>query len=166
MKRMLLCAVGGLLAGCDYTVPLVKTPETAIDRGLVGLWQRVGEEGKEQRLLVLPLSKVEYLIVFPAGEEDAMYAKGCIWRGASLMLLQLDWFATAQAKFPENDRTFQYASFVREGDTLKFRLLNPDIVSRDLASTDALTKAITENKDDPKLFGRETVFQRVKDETE
>ena len=162
MRMMLMCVVGVLLAGCEYTVPLVKTPDVAIDTAIVGLWQRTSEDGKMERLLVLPLSKVEYLVVFPEGAKDAMFARGCLWRSAALTLVQLDWFGTAQAKLPDDNRTFQFASYAVEGDTLKCRLLDPDIVPKDIESSDALAKAITDNKDNPKLVRDEMVFQKVK----
>ena len=53
---ILMCFACALLAGCDYTVPLVKTPNAGIDAAVVGLWQRSGEGGKIESLLVLPLN--------------------------------------------------------------------------------------------------------------
>lgn len=163
MKRLMLMCVGcALLAGCDYTVPLVKTPDAKIDAAVVGLWQRYGDGGKVESLLVLPLNKQEYLVVFPVGSKDAMFARGCLWRAATITLVQLDWFGTAHGKFPEDNRTFQFASYSINGDSIRLRLLNPDVVAKDVTSSDVLAKAIANNKDDPKLFRDEMVFQKVK----
>jgi hypothetical protein len=156
----LACA---LLAGCDYTVPLVKTPEAGIDTTVVGLWQRSEKDGKIENLLVLPLGKQEYLVVFPAFSKDSMFARGCIWRRAALTLVQLDWFGTARAKLPEDNRTFQFAAFTVKGDSITLRLLNPEVVKNSVTSSDALAKAIIDSKDNPKLFRDEMVFQKVKD---
>lgn len=41
-------------------------------------------------------------------------------------------------------------------------MLNPDVVPKDIKSSDALVKAITANKDNPKLFREEMVFRKVK----
>ncbi len=162
IKRIILtCIVGMLMAGCDYTVPLVRMPEVAIDTDLIGKWERTAKGGEVESLLVLPLSKVEYLVVFPAGEKNEMFAKGCLWSNDSRTLIQLDWIGTAQPKLPENDRTFQYVSSSVEGNTLTLRLLNPDVVSKDIVSSEALAQAIADNKDNPKLFREEMIFQKV-----
>ena len=162
MKRiMLACIVGALLAGCDYTVPLVKSPDIAIDKAVVGLWQKPGEAGKTESLLVLPLGKQEYLVVYPAESKGAMFARGCLWRNDALTLVQLDWFGTGEGKLPEDNRTFQYVSYKVEGDSIRLRLLNPDVVGKDVAAPDVLAKAISDNKANPKLFRDEMVFQKA-----
>ena len=99
------------MVGCDYKVPLVKTPTIGIDAAVVGLWERTDEDGKTESLLVLPLSKQEYLVVFPAGAKDAMFARGCLWRNGAVNLVQLDWFGTARGKVAEDNRTFQFVSY-------------------------------------------------------
>jgi hypothetical protein len=160
-NMMLMCVVVGLLAGCDYTVPLVRTPDRAIDTAIVGLWQRTGADGKVEQLLVLPLSDVEYLVVFPAGSTDAMFARGSLWHGAALTLVQLDWFGTAQGKLPEDNRTFQYALYTVASEILTVRLLNPDVVAKDIASSDALAREIANNEGHSNLFRNEMVFQKA-----
>lgn len=164
MKRLLLMGLAcAVLAGCDYTVPLVKAPKAEIDRAVIGQWQKSGADGRSESLLVLPLSQQEYLVVFPALSKDSLFARGCIWHREALTLVQLDWFGTAHGKLPEDHRTFQYASFTIKGDSMTVRLLNPEVVTKDVASSDALAKAIIDNKDNPKLFRDEMVFQKVKD---
>lgn len=158
---MLMCVACALLAGCDYTVPLVETPAAEIDATVVGLWQRSGKNAEAENLLVLPLGKHEYLVVFPVGSKDAMFARGCLWRSEAITLIQLDWFGTAQAKLPEDKRTFQFVSYAVEGHSIKLRLLNPDVVTKDLKLSEALAKAIVDNQDNPKLFRGEMVFQKV-----
>ena len=164
MKRMILtCIACGLLAGCDYTVPLLTTPNTDIDATAVGLWKRSTADGKTESLLVLPLNKQEYLVVFPVGSKDALFARGCLWSNPVTTLVQLDWFGTAEGSLPADNRTFQFVSYAVEGDSIKVRLLNPTVVTKDVKSSDALVKAITDNKDNPDLFRDEMVFQKVKD---
>ncbi len=158
-----MSAVCVLLAGCDYTAPLVGTANMPMDSAVVGVWRKTGADNKMERLLVLPLSKLEYLVVFPAGSKDAMFARGCLWRGEATTLVQLDWFGTAQGKLPEDNRTFQYVTYTVASNALTCRLLNPDVVAKDIASSDALIKAIADNKDNPKLFRDNMVFQKVED---
>jgi hypothetical protein len=158
---MLVAAVCAMLAGCDYTVPLVKTPSAVIDRAVVGLWRRANDEQDKESLLVLPLGEKEYLVVYPAESKDAMFARGCLCRNASNTLVQLDWFGTAKGKLPDDNRTFQYAAYKVESDVLRLRLLNPDAVAKDIASSDELAKAIADNQGKANLYRDEMVFRRI-----
>lgn len=161
-KALLLAACAIALAGCDYTVSLVKTPERAPDDALVGLWERTTLQGEVQRLLVLPLNDTEFLLSFPAGSKDAMFARVTQTEAAGLPLLQLTWFGTAQGVTPDDARIYQYAACTVEGDTLKGRLLNADVVDRESASPAALVAAIEANRQAAKLFRDTWEFTRVK----
>ena len=165
MKTMLLClAAGAFLAGCDYTVPLVKTPELSIDPGIIGLWQSPKENGQPESLLVLPLSKQEYLVSYPAGSTDAMFARACLCRTADMTLVQLEWFGTAKGNLPDDEdkRVFQFADYALAGDTLTVRMLNADVVKKEVKSKNELAQAIASNKDRPELFKDKMVFIKVK----
>jgi len=161
MKRILAMLVCGLLAGCDYTVPLVTTPEIEIDESALGLWQRLTAEGQTEQLLVLPLDKHEYLVSYPAGAKDAMFARACVCRIGDKTLVQLKWFGTGDARLPDDNRVFQYASYSTQADRLTFRLLNTDVVNQDVASTEQLAKSIAANSDKPNLFKEGMVFTKV-----
>ena len=164
--RMTLLAVTTLavaaLGGCDYTTPLVATPEIEIDQALVGLWQSTKPGGPADKLLVLPLNPREYLVSYPAGKDDAMFGRGCLWRGAGLTLVQLDWFGTARAALPEDRRTFQFAAYTVAGGQLSVRLLNADLVKNDVQTPDELAKAIAAHKDDETLFREALLFKQIK----
>ncbi len=162
MKKVLLVVVCVMLAGCEYTVPLVKTPEIEIDKSVVGLWERSKNNGQTERLLILPLGKHEYMVSYPAGSKDAMFARGCLWNGSDIPLVQLDWFGTAQAGLPDNDRTFQFATYTVEGDRVSVRLLNADVVKKDIKTSADLAKSIITNRAKPDLFKEAMVFTKVK----
>jgi hypothetical protein len=102
------------------------------------------------------------MVSFPAGAKNAMFARGCHWTGAGLKLVQLNWIGDARAKLPKDGRTFQFADYKIEGDTIRVRLLSTEVVEKDLKPSDELAKAITGNKDNPNLFREEIVFIRVK----
>src|SRR5580658_2328884 len=110
MKKLFIILVWGLLAGCDYTVPLVKTPGTEIDKSVLGLWQRPIAEGKIEQLLVLPLDKNEYLVSYPLDAKEGMFARACLCRTDDKTLVQLKWFGTAEGKLPDDERVFQFLS--------------------------------------------------------
>lgn len=161
LSAILGAAAAVLLAACDYTVPLVTTPRVDIERAAVGLWERTGDQASGERLLILPLGDREYLVSYPSGADNAMFARGALWRGAGLTLAQLDWVGTAQGKLPDDDRTFQFASYVIESGVLRVRLLNPEVVDRDISTTPGLVEAIESNAGDPDLFREALVFRRV-----
>jgi len=162
MNRLLLMLVacGALFAGCDYTVPLAPVPDTAIDRTVIGLWQQNNEP---HALLVLPLGDKEYLVSYPAGAKDAMFARACLCRAAETNLVQLAWFGTAQADVPDDARIYQFAGYSLTNDVLTVRMLNADLVKRDAASTDALAQGIAAARDNPRLFRETMIFTRSKD---
>jgi len=160
MQKNALWLACALLAGCEYTVPLVSEPAIPINRQAIGLWQSQKESGQGEELLVLPLGANEYLVAYPAGAKDAMFARACLWQGAGMTLAQLNWIGTARAKLPENNRTYQYASFKIEGDTLRIRMMNSDVVKKEISSPGALEKAIKDSRENPELFQEEAVFKR------
>jgi len=162
MKKLLFMIACGLLVGCDYTVPLVKTPEMALDSGIIGLWQKSDKAGQAESLLILPLNTNEYLIAFPAGSTNAMYARACLCRNAGKTLAQLTWIGTAQGGIPEDNRVFQFASYSLMGDLLTINLLNTDLVKRDAKTSADLAKAIVANKANPNLYRDAMVFKKIK----
>ncbi len=162
MKKLLVVLVGGLFIGCDYTVPLVTNPTIEIDRSVLGLWQRPKEDGTTEQLLVLALDKQEYLVSYPSGTNDAMFARACLCRTAGKTLVQLKWLGNAQGEPPEDNRVYQFATYSVKGDTLTVRMLNTDVVQKDVASTKELAEAIAKNKDNPSLFHDSMVFTKVK----
>lgn len=164
MKRTTLMGIFCLLlVGCDYTVSLVDSPSLDMDKSVVGLWKREKDDGQTEELLVLPLDGCEYMISFPAGTTNAMFARACLWRGSEKVLVQLEWFGTAQGKLPEDNRKFQYASYAVDDDSIAVRLLNPKVAPKNITSAKALAKAIADNKDHPNLFRDEMIFQKRKE---
>jgi hypothetical protein len=161
MKKLFIILVWGLLAGCDYTVPLVKTPGTEIDKSVLGLWQRPIAEGKIEQLLVLPLDKNEYLVSYPLDAKEGMFARACLCRTDDKTLVQLKWFGTAEGKLPDDERVFQFLSYSISGDNLTVHLLNTDVVNKDVASTKELAKSIAANRANPNLFKEGLVFTKV-----
>jgi hypothetical protein len=161
MKKWLIVLACGLLAGCDYTVPLLKTPGREIDKSVLGLWLAKTDDGKIEQLLVLPLAKNEYLVSYPSDAKDGMFARACLCRTDDKTLVQLKWLGTAEGKVPDDERVFQFLSYSISGDKLTVRLLNTDAVNKDVASTKELAKSIAANRDNPNLFKEGVVFTKV-----
>ena len=159
--RRLMVGLLLLLSGCDYTVPLVQTPDMNMDPALCGLWQSTDEEKDANRLLVLPLDEREYLVSYPAGKTDAMFARAGLCRCGDQTFIQLKWIGTARGALPENNRVYQYVTGSVTDDTLTVRLLNSDTVSKDLATTEALAAAIVEHAGSPELFRKDMRFLKI-----
>lgn len=161
LKAWAVTGFSAFLAGCDYTVQLVKTPEIPVDRALIGAWSREAEDGRTERLLVLPLGPAEYLVSFPAEAANAMYARACHGQAGAWKLVQLTWFGTARGEVPEDSRVYQYAVYTVKGDTLTIGLLNADVVTRDVTTAEALVQALDANREKRELFREPMVFKKV-----
>ena len=158
-----LVALACLAAGCDFTVPLATRPQRPLDKAVVGLWHRSAENGSDETLLVLPLSPEEYLVAYPAGGRDTMYARGCLCRASGLDLVQLEWFGTARGTTPDDKRVYQYVAYRIMGDEIAIRLLNADVVSRKVQSASELKAAIAAASSATNLFRETMTFTRVKE---
>jgi hypothetical protein len=159
MKSWMLAAACLMIAGCDYTVPLAKTPVGDADPALAGLWRRPLND-RTENLLVLPLSPREWMVAYPAASPDAMYARA--WP-AGPARVQLQWIGTGKGNRPENDRVYQLADFSIAGDTLTIRVINAKVAGANAASPEELARAVEANKDDPGFYQEAMVFKRVKD---
>lgn len=165
MRKLMVVAaiVVAVLVGCDYTVSLVKTPKIDIDKAVVGLWERPTGGGKIERLLILPLDKKEYLVSLPAGTPDVMFGRACLCMVGEREVVQVRWFGTAKGKMPDDKQVYQYATYSLIDGVLRIRMMNTDLVKKDVDSSDALKKAIMKNYDNPGLFKRELAFLKVKE---
>jgi len=160
MKKALFAIACAVLVGCDYAVPLVKTPALAIDRTVVGLWQPA-KTNETEALLVLPLDAHQYLVEYPVGTEHAMFARACLCRVGGKTLVQLEWFGTATGTLPDSKEVFQFAQYTVKGDELTVSLLNPDVVKKDAATTEQLTERIIANAGKPNCFREPAVYRRL-----
>lgn len=163
MKHAWIAALCLAFAGCDYTVPIAATPARDIDRALVGLWERTDDGDKPESLLVLPLGPREYLVNYPLDKRDGLFAKATLCSCAGRTWAQIQWFGTAKGTQPDDARIYQFATYEQTNDTLRIRLLNPDVVSKDMATTADLVHWIEANRDEPKLLREPMSFKRIKE---
>jgi len=162
ISAVLLALAVAACGGCDFTVPLTTAPALPMDQSLAGLWQSAQAGGPADELLVLPLGPLEMLVAYPAGKKDAMFARACLWRGAELTLVQLQWLGTARGVLPQDPRVFQFASCQLEDGCLRVRLLNAEILPKDAQTAGELTRAIAKLRDDKNLFRPALEFRRIK----
>jgi hypothetical protein len=163
MRRewLLAMVIGAVATGCDYVVPLAGTPRMDLDSRIVGAWERKGDNDQVERLLVLPLSQREYMVAFPAGVKNTLYAKAWLCKGGGKTLVQLQWFGTGEGKVPDDKRVYQCAAYEVDGDRLTVRMVSTEVVNRDLATSADLAGAVEANQEKPTLFGDPMVFQKA-----
>ena len=163
MKKIIMLMACVVLVGCDYTVPLVKTPTQHIDPALIGLWQHTKSDGQVEDLTILPLGPQEYLVSFPAGSKESMFARACLCRVADKPGVQLEWIGNEKGETVEDGRAFQFAIYTVAGSTLTVRMLNTEVVSKNVKTSQELAEAITANKAKADLFKEEAVYSKVKE---
>lgn len=161
MKTLALLVLGMVAMGCDYTVPLATTPMLDRDPAPLGLWQSTNDDGQTQSLLVLPLGTREYLVSYPSGTPDAMFARACLCQAGNQRLMQIEWIGTAAGKQPDDKRVYQYAACDVTAGQLSARLIDPGTTGRDPASAAELTNAIAEHATATNLFRKPLVFRKV-----
>ena len=168
MKNKLILGwiAASLLAGCDYKVRLVDKPELPIDKALVGVWKESSQQERVERILVLPFSENEYLVVWSTGAENSLYARACLCKETDFVLVQFTLFGSDEGPVikeeDEDAHLHQYYAYSVKDDKLTLSRLNTDVVDRDVATPAALLAAIQANRTHPKLFDEETVYTRVK----
>ena len=159
-------AVAFLLTGCDFEVPLAQSPPLDIAEKLLGVWERDSEQYREQRLLVLPMGRREYLVSFPHGSADAMFARAYLFRQQADILVQLEWLGTARGALPEDKRIYQVGRCDMENGRLAVRLLNTGVVDKDATTTAHLELSLIENRNHPELWGKPLFFVRSQETEE
>ena len=166
MKK-LACLFFAILfvAACDYKIALVQKPSIKIDKKLIGVWERSNDQGKIEKLLILPLNEYEYLISFPAESKNSMFAKACFFKCSGKTLVQLCWLGTSKGVISNDGRDFQYAVYTIKNNQLRASLLNTAVVNKNIASDSELVNAIKKNINDPKLFKKPMVFERTMKKT-
>ncbi|VGO15844.1 hypothetical protein PDESU_04431 [Pontiella desulfatans] len=167
MKALVMTTMAAavvLIAGCEYEEPLVKEHTIAIDQALIGLWEPVPRKGvhedEDDRMMVLRYSGTEYLIHHPMGQ-NSIYYRGYPIKLGGVACVQLEAIGTGEGDVEEADKNhlFHVARYAITNGVLDVRLLNEDVVSNNLKTTEELRKVFIENSgnielfdDDPGLF--------------
>ena len=161
IKKTLLFVVCFVFAGCDYEVPLSASPKMTIDNRAVGLWEQTKEDGKKEYLLVLPLNKYEYLLVWPKGNTSELYARAHLFEFNGNRLVQLEWFGNSDGGVPDDNRIYQIGKYAISGDTMETQLLNTDVVNKNSNTSVELAEAIKSNSSNPSLFRKKIIYKKI-----
>lgn len=152
------------MVGCVYKAPLAKKQKIKIDNAVVGLWQTADKAaeaaGAAGRLLVLEYTDSEYLVCYQDAK-GSMYFRGYPIKVEGISCVQLQLVGNADGSVKAEDRKYQVVTYALAADALEVRILNGDVVSADLGTTEELKDAFTKNKDNEKLFSNPVKFVKV-----
>ncbi len=161
MRTACMLGICLLLVGCVYEVPLATESQQDVNKALLGKWQTTAAEGAVQELLVLPLGAKEYLISYPSNAKDALFFRAFVAQTGAVPIMQFQLLGAATGELPDGPRVYHFGTFRLDGPQLVLRLIDPEVVSKDVTSTEALTKAIAGQRENPALFAEPTTFQRL-----
>lgn len=168
LRRFLLLACLAM-AGCDYSVSLVSEPGPALDPNLVGRWSGVPTkpDDKPAALLILPFATNQFLVKWPADKPDGLYARATRCTGTAMPLIQLEWFGTGDGTTPdlEEKENFQYATYTLRGRSLEIALLNPEVITKEVADAATLRTQLDAHAANPRLFREPMRFTRSSKES-
>ena len=142
-----------LRAGCEYTSPLTKEHNIAIDSDVLGLWEPIPDEGEEskqdERMVILKFSDTEYMVHYPFGE-DGLYFRCYPIKIGGISCIQLQVIGSFDG--PPENVLFHVVSYQLTNDELKIRILNTHLVDDDL-----------KHKDNKELFTDPERFRKIKE---
>lgn len=162
---VLLIMAALFLAGCEYEAPLTEEHSIAVDPAVLGLWEPAPDEGddpaEDEQLMVLKYSDTEYLIHYPVGK-DGTYYRGYPIRIGGILCVQLRIIGTEDGPSEKDEkRLFHVASYQWIDDKLEIKVLNTDLVSDDLKTTEELREAFLNNKENKELFVDPGLFRKI-----
>jgi hypothetical protein len=164
MKFVILLSALTALCGCVYEVPLVEEALLPIDPAAVGVWTTVRDEAEgaaqAEKLVVLPFSGNEYMIIYPAGK-DEMYFRAYPVEVSGMKLIQLRWIGQRQSPLGGKEKPYQLCSYDITDDLLTIRVLNAELLDREAETPEKLQRSLFENKSAPGLLQEPGRFRKV-----
>jgi len=156
-----------VLCGCEYAVPLAKNPAVAIDPNVIGVWSpkqdECGEEEREEKMVILPFSENEYMIIYPAGEEE-MYFRAYTVELDGLSVIQLCWLGQRQRPLSKSQKPYQVCKYELNDGILSIQVLNSKVIDRRADTSEALAASLLDKKADPELFQEPARFQKAEEQ--
>ena len=167
MKKYLMPIVVAIIltACCVHQAPITTEHAIAIDWDLLGLWEAVPGEAKddptEDQMLILKWSETEYLAQFPRGEKGDFYRAYPVEIDGRL-LLQAQSLGSDWGDIHEGDRVvYPILTYRIVEGILMISTLNTQVVDDKITDGDALREAIIANINRQDLFEPPTHFRRV-----
>lgn len=160
MKRVAwsLCLLATcLVSACVYDAPFVEEAALPIDLNLVGTWQEMVATGKAEdpkaRLVVLPFSRNEYMVVSAPGDDAAYFRAFPVLIGDD-QFVQIEWLGA-------QDGRFQLCRTGLSDGVLSVETLNDQFVSARLKDSASLRQALLANRSESALFIDKVCYRRL-----
>jgi hypothetical protein len=157
-----------LMLACNHEAPLAEQQGHAIDTRVLGSWTALNEHGevgpKAGQITIYPFGQRAYMIVDHGRRPQ--YFRAYPIRVSGVECVQLELLPKVdEARHPKKDKKKKPKPYMvvkyefKDGKLLAY-YLNPDLVSEDLATTEALLEAFHHNAKDPNLFVAPTTYIR------
>ncbi|MDD3276544.1 MAG: hypothetical protein PHP93_05785 [Kiritimatiellales bacterium] len=151
MKNLILPVILLFLAGCDYEIPLSRTPSAPANPALTGSWTGHSSDGKPVSMEV-KTSGTDYSVTYTEGS-DTISFKGFEISAAGLNLIQLELQNVEKQKY-------LFVKYELTPDSLMIYRLNPDVVSAKCQSAKEMLNDIDVHRQNPFLFKKPLKFTK------
>jgi hypothetical protein len=150
-----------LLCSCVYEVPLVENATVPVDSALTGTWQGIPKKGEAEdpsgKMIILPFSKTEYVVICSPDEEDRMIFRAYPVQTDGFNLVQLEWLQADQGRY----HICRYE--LSEDGTLTVETLSPKLVDKEINDSKTLRETLLANRDNPNLFSNPLRYRKLSD---
>lgn len=156
MKSALVLAAlsSVLLSGCLYETPLAPRPTEKVDRRLTGTWRST--EDASNLLTIRPFDAWQYVVVTSDGGAPDIY-RAFTTEVAGLSLASVQELSSGRSV--GRWAVFEYR--LTPSGQLVLRMINDQVIPRNLRTPEALREAIRRNRHHPELFLRATSYRRL-----
>ena len=168
--RIILATAVLLITGCIYDYPLTTEHNIPINPELLGFWEAIPVEGgypsRDNGIIIMKFSDTEYLIHSARGSllnGTWYYYRGYHVKIGNFSCVQLQIIGTEFGPSHKDAKDlFHIAFYTLENGNLEIKMLNTNVVSEYLYSSEALRESILENQENKDLFKSERKFKRVR----
>ncbi len=151
------------LCACVYEVPLIKEAVIPVDPSLSGTWQLIPEDGSAEepdgKMVVLPFSANEYVVICSSGRTDQMVFRAYPIRVDDMKLVQLEWLQPA----PTTKDRYHVCRYTLTDGVLAVEVLNDKVVGSEIDDSQALRETLLANRANPELFRVTLHYRKLSD---
>jgi len=157
-----------LLVGCEYEIALSEPMGLPIDNAVLGTWTKLDKHGEVGRnpdqISIYAFSQGQYLVVDIGSNPLYFRAYPILINGLDCVQMKLlvdaDELRNPEENTQEKEKLYMVIQYAIEDGNLIVSSLNPELVSRDITSTEELLEAVNAHADDPDLFGAKETYIR------
>ena len=153
-----------MIAGCEYETSLTDEHKIPVSKAVFGLWEAVPEKDggsdPKERLMVLKYTDTEYLVHYPTGSEG-FYFRGYPIRIGGVSCVQIRLIGDSNGDIKPGERKYQVVSYKFINDELEIKMLNTDLVDKNIKDRNKLKTAFLKNKNKEELFINPVRFRKA-----